>query len=107
MDWYVFLVLAVINVFIILYKLLFKVIKTMTDRGETRDLDIEEYILQGAVPKHPIELYKDKEDHNDEERMLIQQLSKDDYDEEYLLEKISTLQLRLDDAQKIIQLEKE
>lgn len=28
--------------------------------GESRDLDIEEYILQGAVPKHAVELYLDK-----------------------------------------------
>lgn len=29
--------------------------------GETRDLDIEEYILQGAVPKHVVESLKDGE----------------------------------------------
>lgn len=27
--------------------------------SETRDLDIEEYILQGAVPKHVIDSFKD------------------------------------------------
>lgn len=42
-----------------------------------------------------------------EERRLIQQLSKDDFDEEYLLQKISMLQLRLDEAQKTIQSERE
>lgn len=42
-----------------------------------------------------------------EERRLIQQLSKDDFDEEYLLQKISMLQLRLEEAQKTIQSERE
>uniref|UniRef100_A0A182NI49 Myosin tail domain-containing protein n=1 Tax=Anopheles dirus TaxID=7168 RepID=A0A182NI49_9DIPT len=71
------------------------------------DLDIEEYILQGgAMPKHSVE-FKDKSEQMAEERRLIQQLSKDDYDEDYLLQKISMLQLRLDDAQKTIQLERE
>uniref|UniRef100_A0A182PRC8 Myosin tail domain-containing protein n=1 Tax=Anopheles epiroticus TaxID=199890 RepID=A0A182PRC8_9DIPT len=71
------------------------------------DLDIEEYILQGgAMPKHSVE-FKDKSEQMAEERRLIQQLSKDDYDEDYLLQKISMLQLRLDDAQKTIQIERE
>lgn len=36
------------------------VIKTGIDpSGERRDLDIEEYILQGAVPKHVIDSFKD------------------------------------------------
>lgn len=35
-------------------------IKSEADRsGDTRDLDIEEYILQGAVPKHVLESLKD------------------------------------------------
>lgn len=38
------------------------VIKSDADRsGDTRDLDIEEYILQGAVPKHVLESLKDGE----------------------------------------------
>lgn len=41
-----------------------------------------------------------------EEKRLIQQLSKDDFDEDYLLQKISILQLRLDEAQKTIQAER-
>ncbi|ETN63201.1 M-type 9 protein [Anopheles darlingi] len=71
------------------------------------DLDIEEYILQGgAMPKHSVE-FRDKNEQLAEERRLIQQLSKDDHDEEYLLQKISMLQLRLDDAQKTVQIERE
>lgn len=34
------------------------VIKT-ENTSETRDLDIEEYILQGAVPKHVTDSFKD------------------------------------------------
>lgn len=41
-----------------------------------------------------------------EEKLLLQQLSKGDYDEEYLLKKVSMLQLHLDEAQKIIQAER-
>lgn len=67
-------------------------------------MDIEEYILQGAVPKHAVEIYKDKDS---EESRLIQQLSKDEFDEEYLLQKISILQIRLDDSQKCIEIERE
>lgn len=42
-----------------------------------------------------------------EEKRLIQQLSKDEFDEDYLLQKISMLQLRLDEAQKTVQAERE
>ena len=42
-----------------------------------------------------------------EEKRLLQQLSKDDFDEDYLLQKISMLQLRLDEAKKTVQIERE
>lgn len=42
-----------------------------------------------------------------EERRLIQQLSKDEYDEEYLLQQMSMLQLKLDETRKNIQSERE
>ncbi|XP_055844214.1 coiled-coil domain-containing protein 102A isoform X2 [Episyrphus balteatus] len=72
--------------------------------GDIKDVDIEEYVLQGAVPKNLNELLDEE---TAEEKRLIQQLSKDDFDEEYLLQKISMLQLRLDEAQKTIQVERE
>ncbi|XP_062534048.1 coiled-coil domain-containing protein 102A isoform X1 [Armigeres subalbatus] len=82
-------------------------VNNLPDDSGQDDLDIEEYILQGgAMPKHSVE-FKDKSDVMAEERRLIQQLSKDDYDEDYLLQKISMLQIRLDDAQKTIQIERE
>lgn len=42
-----------------------------------------------------------------EERRLIQQLSKDDYDDDYMTQKVSVLQQRLDEAQKNILTERE
>lgn len=86
--------------------LITKLVNVPDDSGQD-DLDIEEYILQGgAMPKHSVE-FKDKSEQMAEERRLIQQLSKDDYDEDYLLQKIAMLQLRLDDTQKTIQIERD
>ncbi|XP_030376776.1 coiled-coil domain-containing protein 102A isoform X2 [Scaptodrosophila lebanonensis] len=67
--------------------------------NDVKDLDIEEFAPKGAVPKHLGDM--------DEEKRLIQQLSKDDFDEEYLLQKITMLQLRLDEAQKTLQAERD
>ncbi|KAL9902931.1 coiled-coil domain-containing protein 102A isoform X2 [Glossina fuscipes] len=61
--------------------------------GEIKDLDIEEFVLKDEVTA--------------EEKRLIQQLSKDDFDEDYLLQKISMLQLRLDEAQKTVSAERD
>uniref|UniRef100_A0A1I8NM09 Myosin tail domain-containing protein n=1 Tax=Stomoxys calcitrans TaxID=35570 RepID=A0A1I8NM09_STOCA len=71
--------------------------------GDLKDLDIEEFILKGAVPK----IMTDMDEVSAEEKRLIQQLSKDDFDEDYLLQKISMLQLRLDEAQKTVQAERD
>ncbi|KAH8376544.1 hypothetical protein KR093_000087, partial [Drosophila rubida] len=72
--------------------------------NDVKDLDIEEFALKGAMPKHLSEL---DEAAAAEEKRLIQQLSKDDFDEDYLLQKISMLQLRLDEAQKTLQAERD
>ncbi|KAM7356906.1 coiled-coil domain-containing protein 102B [Cochliomyia hominivorax] len=71
--------------------------------GELKDLDIEEYVLKGAAHKN----LSDMDEVSAEEKRLIQQLSKDDFDEDYLLQKISMLQLRLDEAQKTVQAERD
>lgn len=42
-----------------------------------------------------------------EERRLIQQLSKNDFDEECLMQQISMLQLKLDESRKNVQTERE
>lgn len=104
---------------------------TRENGGGKRDLDLEEYILQGAVPKHVIEsmrsegkisirvackldselvmtfLFVEDRRNSAEERRLIQQLSKDECDEEYLVQQMSMLQLKLDDSRKAIQMERE
>ncbi|EDX03967.1 GD23413 [Drosophila simulans] len=68
--------------------------------NDVKDLDIEE----GLCPNIWTEL---DEAAAAEEKRLIQQLSKDDFDEDYLLQKISMLQLRLDEAQKTLQAERD
>ncbi|XP_036335686.1 coiled-coil domain-containing protein 102A-like isoform X1 [Rhagoletis pomonella] len=75
--------------------------------NDMKDLDIEEYVLKGAVPKSVPDMGNNLDDVLAEEKRLIQQLSKDDFDEDYLLQKISMLQLRLDEAQKTVQAERE
>ncbi|GAB0092637.1 coiled-coil domain-containing protein 102A [Sergentomyia squamirostris] len=76
-----------------------------SDHKESRDLDIEGCMLQGASKPSETE---DNDERSAEEHRLIQQLSKDDStEEEYLQQKISVLKLRLDDAHKCIQREKE
>ncbi|XP_033236381.1 coiled-coil domain-containing protein 102A isoform X1 [Drosophila pseudoobscura] len=72
--------------------------------NDVKDLDIEEFAMKGAMPKHLTDL---DEAAAAEEKRLIQQLSKDDFDEDYLLQKISMLQLRLDEAQKTLQAERD
>lgn len=80
--------------------------------------DIEEYVLQGAVPKHAVELYKDIPvgknntklvvDHNIRNDVLEKQQSPlDIYTEECLTEKMSMLQLKLEEATKTISVERE
>ncbi|KAH8297899.1 hypothetical protein KR018_000503 [Drosophila ironensis] len=73
--------------------------------NDVKDLDIEEFALKGAMPKHMTDL--DEAAAAAEEKRLIQQLSKDDFDEDYLTQKISMLQLRLDEAQKTLQAERD
>ncbi|XP_070164718.1 coiled-coil domain-containing protein 102A [Polyergus mexicanus] len=83
--------------------------------------DIEEYVLQGAVPKHAVELYKESPnnsldknitklvvDSNAKKDILEkQQLSLDVYNKESLTQKMSTLQLKLEEATKTISVERE
>lgn len=72
--------------------------------------DIEEYILQGAMPK---DINKTNVEVDFEEKQLLQKLktsskSEDaEDDQDYLTQKIKMLQLRLEDAQKSICCEKE
>lgn len=97
-----------------------------------KDSGIEEYVLQGAVPKHAVELYDGKEsilDRDNEydtstvgdqetstmcdstESMVRRINRKDSFvtspDEEEMRQKLSMLQLRLDEATKTLQVERE
>lgn len=82
--------------------------------------DIEEYVLQGAVPKHAVELYKESANSLDQNITKLvadsnpkkdsldkQQLSLDTYNKESLTQKMSTLQLKLEEATKTISVERE
>ncbi|XP_018392560.1 PREDICTED: coiled-coil domain-containing protein 102A isoform X2 [Cyphomyrmex costatus] len=83
--------------------------------------DIEEYVLQGAVPKHAVELYKESPsnlldknitklvtDSNGKKDGLDKQQSPlDMYNEESLTQKMSQLQIKLEEATKTISVERE
>lgn len=83
--------------------------------------DIEEYVLQGAVPKHAVELYKESPSNSldknitklvvdsnaKKDTLEKQQLSLDVYNKESLTQKMSTLQLKLEEATKTISVERE
>lgn len=78
------------------------------DGAESKELEIEEYILQGAMPK--LNNLKIGEIDCDEKQLLQQHLDKPvskDNEDEYLQQKIKMLQLRLDEAQKTLNNERE
>ncbi|RZB38639.1 coiled-coil domain-containing protein 102A, partial [Asbolus verrucosus] len=81
-----------------------------------RDGCIEDYILQGAVPRYVKELKEALDEKNDGVELLngVQKSGdsknnchKDEYDEEYVIQKLSMLQLRLEEATKTLQVERE
>uniref|UniRef100_A0A1B0CCC8 Coiled-coil domain-containing protein 102A n=2 Tax=Lutzomyia longipalpis TaxID=7200 RepID=A0A1B0CCC8_LUTLO len=79
-----------------------------SDYTQFRDSDIETCMLQGATSK----VLNDQEDNDDqstEERKLIQQLFKGEEgdDDEYFKDKLSLLNIRLDEAYQTIEREKE
>lgn len=103
---------------------------TSTTQGEDdrsiteKESYIEEYVLQGAVPRHAVELYDGKDSTlgrdsecdtstvGDSAESIIRRLGKKDLfvnsqDEEEIRQKLSMLQLRLDEATKTLQVERE
>lgn len=81
--------------------------------------DIEEYVLQGAVPKHAVELYKESPgnsldkniiklvaDNNTNKDELEKQSLLDIY-EESVTQRMSELQMKLEEATKTISVERE
>lgn len=85
------------------------------------DRDIEEYVLQGAVPKHAVEFYKESPSNSLNKNMMKlvadnnamkdaleqQQSSLDIYNEESFTQEMSVLQLKLEEATKAISVERE
>lgn len=76
--------------------------KDNVDGRSSLDKDIEEYILQGAVPKHTVE-HKDTSPTPQEKRHS----RIDSANEEALMQKMSMLNLRLEEATKTISAERE
>jgi coiled-coil domain-containing protein 102A len=102
-----------------------------TSDQQEKELCVEEYVLQGAVPKHAIERFSsaskenavdeeeegggeaeddsaskgvdESEQHSQSEELRPEQMG----DMEYLHQKLSMLQLRLEESQKIIYSERE
>lgn len=77
-----------------------------SDGAESKELEIEEYILQGALPK--LNNLKLSVEIDMEEKNLLDKIhGKEDGDDEYLQQKIKMLQIRLDEAQKTCSAERE
>lgn len=71
-------------------------------------LEMEEYVLQGAMPKDIKNVEVDFEEKQLLQKLTISSKSEDaEDDHDYLTQKVKMLQLRLDDAQKVISAEKE
>ncbi|XP_059472732.1 coiled-coil domain-containing protein 102A-like isoform X2 [Neocloeon triangulifer] len=107
----------------------YNILRTNRDDSELdsvmdKEFAVEEYVLQGAVPKHAIERFsssgKDSavdgddlvEEHDSISKIGDAPDSGDNDDEfsgdlEYLHQKMSMLQLRLDESQKMLQAERE
>ncbi|XP_065162132.1 coiled-coil domain-containing protein 102A-like isoform X2 [Atheta coriaria] len=69
-----------------------------TEEQKNRSILAEEYVLHGAVPKQV---------DNDEKNSITSKSHSDEYDEEYLMQKMSMLQLRLDETNKTLQSERD
>lgn len=69
-----------------------------------KDACIEEYILQGAVPKSAAQAKEAKDCSEGKNGKFAHT---DEYDEEYIIQKMSMLQLRLDQVTKTLQVERE
>lgn len=73
-----------------------------------KDTAVEEYVLHGAVPRHAVET-NEASDINIEIKpdKVCSPINKEELDEEYVMQKLSMLQLRLEEATKTIQVERE
>lgn len=94
--------------------------ETSSDGNKGGEKDIEEYILQGAVPKHAVELYKEVAKCETKEPIVKDVNSCNNCNKpdkrhstmevestDYLLQKVSVLHLRLDETAKTLSAERE
>lgn len=73
-----------------------------------KDTSVEEYVLHGAVPKHAVEASEAFDASGDTKTEKIHSpVNKEEMEEEYVMQKLSMLQLRLEEATKTIQAERE
>lgn len=75
-----------------------------------QNVTIEEYNLQGAVPRFAKEADDKQFDSLEREPLnstLKSASERDEYEEDYVLQKLSMLQLRLEEATKTLQVERE
>jgi coiled-coil domain-containing protein 102 len=83
------------------------------DSEVEKELVVEEYVLQGAVPKHAIERFSGGDPSSDPDAADDGKEPTDSGDDElstdleYLNQKMAMLQLRLDESQKLLQAERE
>lgn len=70
--------------------------RTFSESDDVKDLEIEEYVLQGTVSPKELDI---------EDKVLNQKVNSND--EDYLTQKVKMLQLRIDDMQKTMFSEKE
>ncbi|XP_011862247.1 PREDICTED: coiled-coil domain-containing protein 102A isoform X2 [Vollenhovia emeryi] len=89
--------------------------------GILPERDIEEYVLQGAVPKHAVELYKESPSNSLDKsitKLVADSNAKKDglekqspldcvYNDESAIQKMSALQMKLEEATKAISMERE
>lgn len=78
---------------------------------DTQNVTIEEYNLQGAVPRFAKDAIDKQYDNVVDREPLNSNLKsttdREEYEEDYVLQKLSMLQLRLEEATKTLQVERE
>lgn len=82
----------------------------MAQQQIIQNVTIEEYNLQGAVPrfaKDANDKQFDSFEHEPLSNTLRSTTERDEYEEDYVLQKLSMLQLRLEEATKTLQVERE
>lgn len=78
----------------------------ISDKDCEKDTSIDELVFHGAIPKQNAN--DNKESNTDpSEKVITSPVTKEEVDQEYVMQKMSMLQLRLEEATKTIQAERE